>query len=80
MMYGHYMIAFYLNYNGRSTVVIKLLTYAARKSPRFTKDDTNDRNALKPGIKLAAPIHHFASGVRFTKQFGGKTAPKVCKK
>nr|XP_054753761.1 putative nuclease HARBI1 [Lytechinus pictus] len=36
-----------------------------RLAPRLTKDDTNARRALEPGLKLACTIRHLAAGDRY---------------
>ena len=50
-----------------------------RVSPMITKQDTNYRKALEPGLKLAATIRHLASGDKYsTLQYDFRVARCTC--
>ncbi|XP_041350760.1 putative nuclease HARBI1 [Gigantopelta aegis] len=50
-----------------------------RVGPRITKEDTNYRKALEPGLKLAATIRHLASGDTYsTLQYDFRVARNPC--
>ena len=60
----------------------------ARVSPRITRQDTNWRKALEPGLKVAVTLRHLATGDRYpslsysfrvSRHTIAKFIPEVCR-